>query len=72
MVRARFEAGSKELLMGTAQTVLLLAFNNQDRETLSFSELLDNTGLPAEDLVQTLQSLVSGKVKLLKKRPKVR
>jgi hypothetical protein len=71
VVRAHFVAGTKELLMGTAQTIVLLTFNDVANGYVSFNQLMARTGLSAEDLAMTLHSLVNGKVKLLRKRPKV-
>ncbi len=73
VVRAHFDAGAKELLMGTAQTIVLLAFNadNGESPSITFGQLVAQTGLSPEDLALTLQGLVNGKVKLLRKRPKV-
>jgi len=63
--------GTKELCVSLYQTVILMLFNEKD--TISFSEIKQRTGIEDKELRRTLQSLACGKVtKLLLKAPKVR
>ncbi|KAI8921457.1 Cullin family-domain-containing protein [Entophlyctis helioformis] len=68
VIKAHFQKGLKELHVSLFQTVVLLVFNNHAQ--LSFTDLLNHTGLEAGELTRTLQSLACGKARVLTKTPK--
>ncbi|KAI1376792.1 Cullin-domain-containing protein [Hypoxylon crocopeplum] len=75
VVKARFNKGSKELLVSAYQAVVLTLFNTIEHSSdgfLPYQQIADNTGLGGGDLDRTLQSLACGKVRVLTKHPKGR
>lgn len=66
---ARFKNGRKELAVSAFQAVVLTLFNK--KETISYSEIKEMSGICDSELKRTLLSLISGKTKesrlLLKK-----
>ena len=71
IVRADLPKGRKELMLSAFQAVILLAFNDIPLTgVLTFSDLLSSSGLPAEELKLTLQSLACGRTRILLKSPK--
>jgi len=70
LIKARFEKGTKELVVSLFQTIVLLHFNRND--TLTFSDLSSLTKLPGPELTRILQSLSLGKVRVLIKNPKTK
>ncbi|KAF9113623.1 Cullin-3 [Mortierella sp. AM989] len=72
-LRATFDTRKHELNVSTMAAMVLLLFNNvADGESLSYTEIEEETGLPAENLKRTLQSVACGKFKILIKEPKSR
>ncbi|KAF9402557.1 Cullin-3 [Mortierella sp. AD011] len=72
-LRATFEARRHELNVSTMAAVVLLLFNNvPEGESLSYTAIEQETGLPTENLKRTLQSVACGKFKILIKEPKSR
>jgi cullin-4 len=69
-VKARFEAGEKELQVSFFQGLVLLLFNSI--KTLTVEAIGDATGLEKQELARTLQSLACGKpeTRVLLKAPK--
>mmetsp|Transcript_1082 Transcript_1082/g.1677 ORF Transcript_1082/g.1677 Transcript_1082/m.1677 type:complete len:789 (-) Transcript_1082:577-2943(-) len=59
----RFEIGPKQFLASLFHAIILITFNGRDMQT--FGELLTQTGLPANELVQSLAGLCSKKCRLL-------
>ncbi|KAI2615447.1 Cullin-domain-containing protein [Hypoxylon sp. NC1633] len=75
VVKARFNKGSKELLVSAFQAVVLTLFNQLDEkkgEFLTYQQIAENTGLSGPELDRTLQSLACGKTRVLTKHPKGR
>ncbi|KAI1393758.1 Cullin-domain-containing protein [Hypoxylon trugodes] len=73
VVKARFNKGSKELLVSAFQAVVLTLFNEIEGKPdgfLTYQNISENTGLSGKDLNRTLQSLACGKVRVLTKHPK--
>ena len=70
IVRAKFDAGTKELVVSAFQAAVLLQFN--DGNGLSFRDILLATGIPQKELQRTLQSLACGRERILTKNPKGR
>lgn len=67
------KGGRKELAVSLFQAVVLLLFNDiPDGGKLSFTEILDATGLDQVEAKRTLQSLACGKVRVLVKTPRGR
>ncbi|KAK7469322.1 hypothetical protein VKT23_003803 [Stygiomarasmius scandens] len=64
---AWFKEGEKELSLSLYQAVVLLLFN--DRDEISFTEILVATGMDDDELRRTLQSLACGKKRVLLKVP---
>ncbi|KAG6828744.1 hypothetical protein H0H92_006882 [Tricholoma furcatifolium] len=64
---ARFKPGKKELSVSLYQTVVLLLFNEEIE--WRYPEILEQTGIEAEELKRVLQSLACGKKKVLRKVP---
>ncbi|KAG0216268.1 Cullin-3 [Mortierella sp. GBA30] len=72
-LRATFTARKHELNVSTMAAVVLLLFNDvPEGESLSYTAIETETGLPAEHLKRTLQSVACGKFKILIKEPKSR
>jgi hypothetical protein len=73
LIRANLPLGVKEFQVSLSQAVVLLCFNDgPDNEYLSFEELKYDTGMEDQELARTLQSLACGKIRILRKSPKVR
>jgi len=69
-LRAKFPRGMKELVVSSFQAIVLLLFNSVGRdERISYQQLLAETGLPAQELKRTLQSLACAKLRPLRKHP---
>ncbi|CAK4243326.1 unnamed protein product [Aphanomyces euteiches] len=68
--KANFPKGRKELAVSLFQALALLCFNGRD--TISFKDILGQTGIEIGELRRTLQSLACGKVRVLTKNPKGR
>lgn len=72
-VKAKFNKGSKELLVSAFQAVVLDLFNQVEgkgEEFLTYSQIAEASGLSDKDLARTLQSLACGKSRVLSKSPK--
>jgi len=69
VVKATFPKGKKELLVSLFQTVVLLLFNDQKRDQLTYAEIKELTNIEDKELVRTLQSLACGNSRVLKKIP---
>lgn len=69
-LRANFPLGRKELVVSLLQAIVLLLFNDGDQ--LSYSDILDATGIEDKELKVTLQSLACAKQRVLRKEPKGR
>jgi cullin 3 len=70
-LRATFNARKHDLNVSTMAAVVLLIFNDHaEDEVLSYTTIEQETGLPAENLKRTLQSVACGKFKILIKEPK--
>ncbi|KAK6067649.1 ubiquitin ligase subunit [Seiridium cupressi] len=73
-VKAKFNKGSKELLVSAFQAVVLELFNQIEgkgaQDFLTYSQISDASGLVGKDLNRTLQSLACGKARVLTKHPK--
>lgn len=70
---ARFPKGSKELVVSSFQAIVLLLFNDVNgKETLSYTQIKEATGLSDPELKRTLQSLACAKYRVLIKKPKGR
>lgn len=75
LVRADLlSAGKKEFQVSLFQAMVLLLFDQESGEkiSLSYDEIKGKTGVEAEELRRTLQSLACGKVRILQKNPKGR
>ncbi|CDO70959.1 hypothetical protein BN946_scf184829.g68 [Trametes cinnabarina] len=70
-LKARFNAGEKELSVSLYQAVILLLFNEET--TISYADIKEQTRLGAAtddaELQRTLQSLACGKKRVLRKQP---
>ncbi|KAI0719069.1 Cullin-4B [Cerioporus squamosus] len=66
-LKARFNAGEKELSVSLYQAVVLLLFN--DGDALSYADIKEQTRLDDAELQRTLQSLACGKKRVLRKNP---
>ncbi|KAL1916524.1 uncharacterized protein VTP21DRAFT_5715 [Calcarisporiella thermophila] len=72
-IRAHFDTRKHELSVSTYAMVVLLLFNNLgDGNSLSFTDIQQETEIEESDLRRTLQSLACGKYKILLKTPKGR
>ncbi|KAG0259249.1 Cullin-3 [Mortierella polycephala] len=72
-LRATFTTRKHELNVSTMAAMVLLLFNNvPEGESLTYSMIEQETGLPTENLKRTLQSVACGKFKILIKEPKSR
>ncbi|KAI8577434.1 hypothetical protein K450DRAFT_252413 [Umbelopsis ramanniana AG] len=69
VVKATFPKGKKELLVSLFQTVVLLLFNDQKRDHLTYNEIKELTNIEDKELSRTLQSLACGNSRVLKKNP---
>lgn len=67
-VKGRFPKGDKILALSLYQTIVLVLFNDVDE--MSYSNILEATGIDDQELKRTLLSLACGKVRVLNKRPK--
>jgi cullin-4 len=74
VIKAKFDRGTKELLVSAFQAVVLVLFNQADKTdgVLSYEQISHATGLSGGDLDRTLQSLACGKARVLSKAPKGR
>jgi cullin-4 len=77
VLRAAFPSGRKELDVSQHQAMALLLFNGGgsaagEGPTLTAGAIRAATGIEAEELKRTLQSLALGQVRVLKKEPKGR
>ena len=80
VVGARFNRGSKDLLVSAPQATVLMLFNEVEDDdpksktagVLSYDQIAQSTGLQGGELDRTLQSLACGKVRVLTKHPKGR
>lgn len=75
VLRAAFPSGRKELDVSQHQAMALLLFNGGgsaagEGPTLTAGAIRAATGIEAEELKRTLQSLALGQVRVLKKEPK--
>uniref|UniRef100_A0A6A7GFC4 Cullin-4 n=2 Tax=Hirondellea gigas TaxID=1518452 RepID=A0A6A7GFC4_9CRUS len=73
ILRAKFKQGRKELAVSAFQAVVLLLFNQ--KETLSYADIKQWSGLDDDELKRTLASLALSKSKdsrVLLKKPKAR
>ena len=67
-LRATFGETKRELNVSTYQMCILLLFNERDR--VSYRDIISETGIPAEDLKRSLQSLALVKGRnVLRKEP---
>ncbi|KAG0221759.1 Cullin-3, partial [Actinomortierella wolfii] len=72
-LRAQFNARKHELNVSTLAAIVLLLFNDlPEGASLGYETIAQATGLPAEHLKRTLQSVACGKFKILIKEPKSR
>ncbi|KAF9292151.1 Cullin-3 [Mortierella alpina] len=72
-LRATFSARKHDLNVSTMAAIVLLLFNDvPEGESLSYTAIETETGLPEEHLKRTLQSVACGKFKILVKEPKSR
>lgn len=72
-VRARFNKGTKELLVSAYQAIVLSLFNQLEDKPdgfLTYPQVSEASGLTGADLDRTLQSLACGKIRVLTKHPK--
>ncbi|KAK3829359.1 MAG: Cullin [Benniella sp.] len=70
-LRASFDTKKHDLNVSTMASVVLLLFNDvPDGESLSYATIEQATGLPADHLKRTLQSVACGKFRILVKEPK--
>lgn len=74
VIKAKFDRGTKELLVSAFQAVVLVLFNQAPGPdgVLSYEQIGHATGLAGADLDRTLQSLACGKTRVLAKAPKGR
>lgn len=73
IVRAKFNKGTKELLVSAFQAIVLVLFNDvAPGGDLSYTDIADATGLVDAELQRTLQSLACAKFRILSKFPKGR
>ena len=68
--KANFPEVKKELVVSLLQTVVLLLFNDGERQ--SYRDIQEATGMEEKELKNTLQSLACGKIRVLRKEPKGR
>ncbi|OZJ04946.1 hypothetical protein BZG36_01755 [Bifiguratus adelaidae] len=71
-VRARFPKGQKELSVSLFQAVVLLLFNDESKERISYKEIKEQSNIEEKELKRILQSLACGKARVLTKHPKGR
>ena len=70
-LRASFDTKKHDLNVSTMASVVLLLFNDvPDGDSLSYATIEQATGLPADHLKRTLQSVACGKFRILVKEPK--
>ena len=70
--RAFPKCGAKELVVSTFQAAVLMLFNDDGVDRLTFAEIRDALGMEEKELRRTLQSLACGKVRVLSKEPRGR
>lgn len=66
-LRVAFDAGEKQLIVHTFQMCILVLYNQKD--SFTFKEILDVTGIEKEELKRHVLSLAHPRVKILKKNP---
>ena len=67
-VSVQFNAKTKKILVvSTYQMIVLLNFNNKN--TWTFKDLMDSTGIPKEELMVASLSMAHPKVKIMRKAP---
>ncbi|KAF9439024.1 Cullin-3 [Entomortierella beljakovae] len=72
-LRATFDTKKHDLNVSTMAAIVLLLFNNvPEGESLSYLDIEQETGIPADHLKRTLQTVACGKFKILIKEPKSR
>lgn len=67
-VKARFPKGEKILNLSLYQTIVMMLFNDVDE--MSYSNILEATGIEEAELKRILLSLACGKVRVLSKKPR--
>jgi cullin-4 len=73
VVRAKFNKGTRELVVSGFQAIVLVLFNDVGADGhLSYSDIATATGLVDVELQRTLQSLACAKFRILTKHPKGR
>lgn len=71
VLKANFPKGNKELVVSAFQAVVLLLFNSiEPTQSLSYTSIMEASGLPDREVNRTLQSLACGKYRVLVKSPK--
>lgn len=64
-IRAQFDSGTKELTVNLFQAVVILQFNNTEKEELTYGEIQTLTGITAQELNPALMALVHSKTPVL-------
>lgn len=71
VLKANFPKGNKELVVSAFQAVVLLLFNSiEPTQSLSYTSIMEASGLPDREINRTLQSLACGKYRVLVKNPR--
>ncbi|KAF8425169.1 Cullin family-domain-containing protein [Tirmania nivea] len=71
VLKAHFPRGNKELVVSAFQAVVLLLFNSiGPTQSLSYTSIMEASGLPDREINRTLQSLACGKFRVLVKTPR--
>lgn len=70
VIKAQFDAGTRELSVSLLQATVLSLFNDSERLTLA--EIAAGSGIEDRELRRTLQSLACGKERVLLKEPRGR
>jgi len=68
VLKASFPKGRKELSVSLFQTIVLMLYN--DKESLTYSEIANATGIPDNELRRTLKSLAIGPARILSREEK--
>jgi len=68
IIKGNFQKGARKLVLSAYQGVIILAFN--DKNIMSYEELIETTKLPEEILSASLASLMKTRAKLILKKPK--
>lgn len=69
IVKADFPSGRKELILNFFQAIILLQFNEVNKD-ISYLDIKKSVGIEDATLKRTLQSLACGRIKVLNKLPK--